>query len=162
MNFEIPKELQHLKVDERGYPIPFFVPYHEGKPNFRFTDMAKIIECVEHNKCGVCGKKLYKDYSYIITGKVGMGNRVSSDAAMHRACAEFALISCPHMYYEKAERKENKPGIQPHLLTDKIAEVMLVRCRTKFKWRMKKECIFGYDYVSHEVYHYVDGKLEKK
>jgi hypothetical protein len=162
LEFTIPKELQHLKIDGRGYPIPYFVPYVDGKPNFRFTSHIKIWKCVEENLCGICGKKLYKDYSYIITGVIGMGNRVSSDAAMHRVCAEFALVSCPHMFYEKAERKENKPGIQPYLITDKVGEVMLVRCKTKFKWRMKDECIFGYQYVSHEVYHYIDGKLTKK
>jgi hypothetical protein len=162
-DFIIPKELAHLKIDERGYPVPFFVPYVNGKPNFRFTDHEKIWESVESNRCGVCGKKLYKDYSYIITGVIGMGNRVSSDAAMHRVCAEFALVSCPHMFYEKATRKEDAPSEQQsYLLTHKVDEVMLVRCKTKFKWIERNRCIFGYTYVSHEVYHYINGKLEKK
>jgi hypothetical protein len=163
MHFVIPKELSHLKVDERGYPIPYFVPWQDGKPNFRFTDMEKIIDCVEHNRCGVCGRKLYKDFSYVISGIIGMGNRVSSDPAMHRVCAEFALASCPHMYFQKAERKETEGGVkyQPNIILNKPVELMLVKCKSKFKWRKKDECIFGYTYISHEPYHYVNGKLQK-
>lgn len=159
--FEIPPFLSHLKLDPRGYPIPYFVPIENGVPNFRLIDWEKVSECVERNRCEVCGKKLYKDYSYIIQGPVGMANQVSTDGPMHRVCAEFALKVCPHLFYQKSERKEIHPGVQPHIMLDKPEQLMLVKCRTKFKWKKRDEGIFGYQYVSHEVYGYVDGLLQK-
>jgi len=91
-----------------------------------------------------------------------MKNRVSTDPAMHRVCAEFALEVCPHIYYEKAERKELGGNVpQPHIINDKPSELMLIKCRTKFKWKLRKENVFSYQYVSHEVYRYVNGVLEK-
>jgi hypothetical protein len=158
---EIPKELSHLKVDDRGYAIPYFAPVHDGKPDFRQTDAKKIIECVEHNRCGICGKKLFPDYSYIITGPIGLYNQVASDAPMHRVCAEYALKACPHMVHEPTKRIIDTKDA-PYLAPNKPAELMLVKCKTKYKWKVKERCIFGFLAVSHETYHYVNGVLEKK
>ncbi len=112
-HFTIPPELAHLKVDERGYPIPFFVPIQKGKPNFKYQDIDKRKECLNHRKCSICGKQLDLPNAYVITGPVGLKNRVVSDAPMHLLCAEFTLAACPHIHFHKAQRKaeaqENSP-----------------------------------------------------
>lgn len=159
-NFQLPPQLSHLKLDERGYPIPFFVPIVDGKPNFRYASGQKLKLCVERKLCAICGKKLF-EYSYLISGPIGMRNRVSTDGPMHRECAEFALAVCPHLFYKDAERKENETGVQTHVLLHKPDHMMLIKCNTKFKWKKEDEGIFGYQYVSHEVYEYIDGRLQK-
>lgn len=103
---QIPKELAHLKVDERGYPIPFFVTKRDGKPDFVLLNTKRQDDCIEGKLCPICGKKLYKDYQYVITGPIGLKNRYISDPPMHRICAEFSMQACPHMHFQKAERKD--------------------------------------------------------
>lgn len=102
---EIPEFLQHLPVDDRGYPVPFFVPWKDGKPQFLYADERKVANCVERKICGICGKLMMHGDSFMVTGPIGYKNRVASDAPMHRRCAEYSLRVCPHMYYEKSERR---------------------------------------------------------
>ena len=122
MQIEIPKFLSHLKTDERGYPIPFFVAYVNGVPDFRMLSEEKQIRCMEKKLCSVCGKKLF-EYFYFITGPRGLENGTHSDPPMHRDCAEYSLKMCPHLYYQRAtindredyykeRRARNEVGIQ--------------------------------------------------
>lgn len=168
LNILIPKELQHLQVDERGYPIPYFVSWIDGKPEFRFIDHKRQEMIIERKVCHVCGLKLPKDYCYFISGPIGYQNRISSDAAMHRVCAEFSLRACPHLYLQKAERRENDElgktlAARPSpVIKDKPSKLLLIKA-SKFK-TVKHE---GYTYirytpVAHETFIYVNGKLQKQ
>ncbi len=105
-HFEIPPFLSHLKVDSRGYPIPFFVSWIKGKPEFRLLDVHKQEICIREHKCGICGKKLVKNVAYFISGPLGAKNQVSTDPPMHKECAEFSLQACPHMHFERADRRD--------------------------------------------------------
>lgn len=135
-NFDVPRELAHLKLDERGYPIPYFVPIVKGKPEFKYQDTDKRAACLKRNLCPICGKVL-QDECYNITGPVGLKNRVSSDAMMHLVCAEFTLRVCPHLHFQKAERKTGTEG-EPWLLPDKPAEIYLVKV---LSWEAKDHMI---------------------
>src|SRR4051812_28481995 len=99
-NMEVPKEVGDLAVDGRGYVIPFFVSYIDGKPDFRILDPVKQYRCIGERLCGVCGRKLPKDSMFFIGGKLTLANRLCTDPGMHRVCAEYSLMTCPHMYYE--------------------------------------------------------------
>lgn len=160
--FNIPKQLQHLKVDERGYPIPFFVPIVKGKPEFRYMDAKKVDMAIDQHLCHICGKKLHPDYFYFISGPIGLMNGVSSDAAMHRECAEFALEVCPHMLYQKAERKVEESGPTPHI--KKKPDCLFLIKTSKYKAKFYPE--FGYRLIHYkpvgaEKYIYINNKLQK-
>lgn len=107
MEIVIPEFLKHLPIDKRGYPIPFFVPIKDGIPEFRFADVNKFNLCTEKKLCWICGRKLIKNCFFFLTGPHGLANRVQSDCPMHRECAEATMQLCPHIFYGKAERKEN-------------------------------------------------------
>lgn len=161
-DFDIPKELAHLKIDEKGYPIPFFAPIIDGKPNFKFQDEKKRDLCLLRKLCPICGKKLPKDYSYIITGPLGLQNRISSDAMMHRVCAEFSLSVCPHLYFYKSERKI-ETSKNPYIVKDKPSELFLVKV-SKFKGEFDKiaqTMLIRFTPVSSEKYIYQDNVLIK-
>lgn len=172
-DFEIPPELAHLRIDERGYPIPYFARMIDGKPNFRFLDKFKYEQCIAKKLCGICGKKHRTGVStYQITGPGGLKNKISSEAMMHLVCAEFSLRVCPHLHYEKAERKEstaNDPGLSP----DKPPEIYLVKAS---KWEARHNKIFTqspvndtqtrvllihYTPISAQKYIYLDGLLTR-
>lgn len=163
LNIPIPKELSHLKIDERGYPIPFFVPIVDGKPNFRYLDERRQLECIERRLCGICGKKLYKDFQYFLSGPKGLYNQVASDPPMHRVCAEFAIISCPHLYYQQAERKtEHNPIKDWYLGQDKPDTMFMVKVdhyRT-FRAPVNNKTIFQFRPVAIAEYVYKNGVLE--
>lgn len=163
---EIPKCLSHLKVDERGYPIPFFVPMVEGKPQFLYMDKQKLDKAIDENLCHICGKKLHKDYHYFVSGPMGLQNKVSSDAAMHRDCAEFALAVCPHMLYKKSERKAVNPNYsfnETPIMNEKPDFLYLIKS-SKYKAKFYPEFgyrLIHYNSVSAEKYIYVNNKLQK-
>lgn len=136
MIIPIPPFLSHLQVDPRGYAIPYFVPIHDGKPDFRYMDTKKSIKAITGKLCHICGKKLHKDYSYVITGPHGLKNQVCTDAAMHRDCAEYSLQVCPHMYYEKSVRKTEDDAYNVHLAFNKPPVLFLIK-------------IAGYKYQAH-------------
>ena len=168
LKIEIPKELSHLKLDDRGYPIPFFVSIINGKPEFRFMDHNRVKMIIENKLCHICGNKLYKDYHYFISGPLGLQNRISSDAAMHRVCAEFSLMACPHLYLQKAERRDNDElgklvGSQPSPVVKEKPSVLFLVKSSKFKTiEHQGQTYIKYNPVSSELYTYVYGKLQKQ
>lgn len=172
LSLEIPDFLSHLKVDKRGYPIPFFItPVKEGDPDFRFIHPERIQMIVERKLCHICGKKLSKDYFYFISGPIGLKNRASSDAAMHRSCAEFSLFSCPHLFFEKASYRQNDEAgsklaaasINTFHKLEKPSEIILIKADkcTFVIEKNTKAPIIRYRPVSMETYIYVDGRLQK-
>lgn len=163
LQIPIPPELAHLKIDERGYPIPFFVPIIDGKPNFRFVSQEKQMECMEKKLCGICGKKLNRDYQYFVSGPLGAKNGVSSDPPMHRVCAEFSLRACPHLYNQPAQRKTGKhPILDWYVIEDKPEVMLMVKAAgfKKFYEPISKRYLFRYTPKVLFTYMYVNGVLE--
>lgn len=166
-NTPIPKELSHLKLDDRGYPIPFFAAIRDGKPDFRLLDVKKQRECIDKKLCAVCGLKLHKDYSYIITGPIGLTNRVSTDPPMHRVCAEFSIQACPHLLYKNATRRET--GVDRNVLQQQLMElekpssIFLVRIRSNFnEIKEQGQSLIKYVPVASNEWIYIDGILQEK
>jgi hypothetical protein len=162
-SIKIPESLSHLKVDHRGYPIPFFVPIVNGEPNFKFADQKKQILCIDKGLCHICGIKLIKGVYYFISGPLGLKNKVVTDPAMHKHCAEFALAVCPHMFFEKAERKAEVPEGPSVHAPGKPSELYLIKS-DKYEGKFHKE--IGYRLVHFRVtgsdkYIYVNNKLQK-
>lgn len=165
----IPKELSHLKTDDRGYPIPYFVsPAPDGQHEFRYIDRGRQLMIINRKVCHICGKKLPDDYCYFISGPIGLGNRISTDAGMHRVCAEFSLMACPHLYFFKAQRRENDDlgklvGAMPSpVVKDKPNELYLIKA-SKFKTVTHAgDTFIRYTLHSHEKYIYIDNKLIKQ
>lgn len=156
-HFTIPPELSHLELDERGYPIPYFVGKINGKFNFKYQDRKKRDSCIQFRWCPICAKRLDKEFSYVITGPRGLKNKVVSDAPMHLLCAEFTLKTCPHIHFEKAERKE-EPVAGSYILRDKPSSLYLIKVDT---WRLTQGVIM-FNPVSAEEYIYENNVLVKK
>lgn len=105
----LPSRMMTLNLDERGYPVPFFVQWIDGKPDFRVVDGRKLREAVAFKLCWLCGQPLGRVVTYVI-GPMCAVNRVSSEPPSHTECADFAARACPFLTRPKAERREaNKP-----------------------------------------------------
>src|SRR2546426_12752289 len=60
----LPPRLRKLRVDARGYPVPWFVAWIDGPdgpetvPEFRAMDGRKFRAAVKQRLCWVCGEPL--------------------------------------------------------------------------------------------------------
>lgn len=160
IDHHIPPLMSKLPLDSRGYPIPYFVPIVDGKPEFRYQDGQKRKACLDHGLCSVCGNKLYDKSYWVIAGPIGLRNRVTSDAPMHEDCARYSISVCPHLIYYKAERRsEDLPTNNPNLLRNKATEIFLVKAD-----KYSTETVDGHTYIKFrpkyiEPYDYKDNKL---
>lgn len=114
----MPARIAALPLDPRGYPIPWFVAYIDGKPDFRVADSGKRYDAVRHEKCWVCGQRLGAHKVFVAGPMCGV-NRTSSEPPLHRDCAEWSVRACPFLLIPTAKRREanlpadsrNTPGI---------------------------------------------------
>lgn len=102
----LPARMKSLPIDERGYPIPFFVAYVDGKPEFRAMDMAKFLAAIKQKLCWVCGEKLGVHVAFVAGPMCGI-NRTSPEPPSHRECAEWSAINCPFLNNPRAVRRED-------------------------------------------------------
>jgi hypothetical protein len=101
----LPDRIKALPIDERGYPVPYFVAWIDGKPEFRVADPEKLVKCVKKKRCWVCGQPLEALLAFPIGPMCGI-NRVTSEPPAHRECAEFSVQACPFLTLPKAQRRE--------------------------------------------------------
>jgi hypothetical protein len=105
-----PERIRRLPVDpDRGYPVPWFVAWIDGKPEFRVGDVKKYAQAVREKLCWVCGEVLGR-YCWFTIGPMCTINRISSEPPSHRECAEFSARACPFLARPKMERR---PGELP-------------------------------------------------
>ena len=101
----LPPRLRTLPIDERGFPVPYFVAWIDGKPDHRVVDPPKIAACVNGRRCWLCGSPLGRFLSFTIGPMCGV-NRINSEPPQHRECAEYAVRACPFMSRPHAHRRD--------------------------------------------------------
>lgn len=159
--YQMPDRMAHLKLDDRGYPIPYFCPTPNGKPDFRYQDQKKRQACIDHKLCSVCGKRLLDKQFWFICGPLGLKNQIHSDAPMHAECADYAINVCPHLAFYKAERR-SEHGNDPHQLRSKPETLFLIRADKS--WTVpgpQGQTYIKFRTVSFHQYIYRNNKLEK-
>jgi hypothetical protein len=103
---EPPWRIRRLPVD-RGFPVPWFVSWIDGKPEFRATDGRKLVQAVEQKLCWVCGMELGRFVSFVI-GPMCSVNRVSAEPPSHKECAEYSARNCPFLSKPQMVRREGE------------------------------------------------------
>lgn len=101
----VPPRIAKLPVDHRGYPVPYFVTWVNGVPDFRVITPQKIVQAVKHQHCWICGEKL-GTYKAFVIGPMCAINRVSGEPPSHKECALFAAKVCPFLTRPKMKRNE--------------------------------------------------------
>jgi hypothetical protein len=105
-----PKFMADLKIDKRGYPIPWFVDYFNGEPEFRAMDMRKLRAATNDRRCWTCGNPLFGEEVFVI-GPMCAVNRISAEPPSHRECAVYSAQNCPFLSKPHMVRREgNLPG----------------------------------------------------
>lgn len=108
-----PARMLARPTDHRGFPVPWFVAWFDGKPDFRVADQAKMRVAVTHEKCWLCGEKLGRFKAFVI-GPMCAINRISSEPPSHKDCAVFAATACPFLIQPKMRRNEKDIPTETH------------------------------------------------
>lgn len=103
----LPGRLRSLPVDDRGYPVPWFVPWIGGKPEFRAADSGKRAAAVTQKKCWVCGDSLGRFMSFVLGPMCGI-NRTSAEPPSHLECATWSARNCPFLKNSGRKRREDE------------------------------------------------------
>lgn len=145
----IPPRLIHRPRDERGYVIPYaqFIKGH-GMPDFATMDHHKVLKCLRHRVCGICGEQLGR-HIYFVGGPLCVANRLFYDPPMHRECAIYALATCPHLARSKG-RYRPVPPTPPEgatltvgkMATTVKAEYFALMHTTAFEWGQTPDGMF--------------------
>ena len=115
----MPARIAKLPRNDRGYPVPYFVAWFDGKPDFRMIRPETMREARTRKLCWICGEPLNAQSTFVL-GPMCMVNRTNSEPPSHRDCAEFAVHACPFMLHPAMVRREddmtrehskNSPGI---------------------------------------------------
>ena len=101
----LPPRMRSLPISDKGYPVPAFVEWIDGRPDFRVMRADFRLKCVKHNLCWQCGERLSDRLAFVI-GPMCAVNRVSGEPPSHRDCAIFAATACPFLTLPKAQRRE--------------------------------------------------------
>ena len=105
---DIPARIRCLPVDERGYPVPWFVAWtSEGKPEFRAMDYSKFLRCLREKLCWVCGEHLKKHVAFVL-GPMCAITRTTSEPPSHLDCAEWSVRACPFLSKPQMKRREDE------------------------------------------------------
>ncbi|TCK36682.1 hypothetical protein B0G84_5695 [Paraburkholderia sp. BL8N3] len=107
----IPERIKQLPVNDKGYPVPYFVAWIDGKPDFRVVEPNRIRDAVRFNRCWICGQTL-GSYRAFVLGPMCVITRVSAEPPSHAECAQFAVSVCPFLVQPKAVRRDaNLPEV---------------------------------------------------
>lgn len=107
---EPPRFMQKLPIDKRGYPVPAFVDWIGGEPEFRAMNPRFLVKAINQRLCWTCGQPLYGEEVFVI-GPMCAVNRVSSEPPSHRECALYAALNCPFLSKpQMVRRKDGLPG----------------------------------------------------
>lgn len=104
----MPAKMRRLPLDDVGRPVPFFVEYVDGKPDFRIMNSVSLRRAITENLCWLCGTRLSRSPrpATFVAGPMCLINRTSAEPPNHRECAEWSVKACPFLSTPKKLRRE--------------------------------------------------------
>lgn len=122
----LPPKMRHLPVDHRGFPVPYFVAWQDGKPLFPVMDPAKMRDAIRFSNCWVCGQRLGAHKAFVI-GPMCVCNRLNSEPPSHLECALFSAKNCPFLTKPRMRRQVTHDGTYLDQPVQAAAGIMIER-----------------------------------
>ena len=101
----MPKQIAALPV-HRGFPVPWFVAWLGGVPDFRVIDTPKFDRAIRQRRCMVCGRKLAREFAFPL-GPMCAINLTSSEAPSCVECVDWSARACPFLSRPQMVRRKN-------------------------------------------------------
>ena len=108
---EMPPGIAALDVDDRGWPVPWFVSWTLGArgPDFRVVTRDKVVTALRFRLCWCCGQKLGTEVVFVVGPMCGV-NRISSEPPSCHDCAGWAVRACPFLLNPNMRRMPSEDG----------------------------------------------------
>ena len=108
-----PGRIARLPKNKAGYPVPWFVAWIDGKPDFRVIRRGGIQIALSGKLCWTCGIPFLRqeDRAFVI-GPMCAVNRVSAEPASHLDCATYAATHCPFLTVPRMVRRERHVPVE--------------------------------------------------
>jgi hypothetical protein len=100
-----PDRISGLRLDRRGYPVPWFVTWIDGEPDFRVITAEKVHRAHRLGLCWICGGLMGAWRAFVI-GPMCAVNRTSGEPPSHVDCADYAARACPFLARPHMHRRE--------------------------------------------------------
>lgn len=105
-HIDMPRRIAGLPLDHRGYPVPWFVAWIDGKADFRIVGPNKTMKALRESRCWICGGLVFGTRAYVV-GPMCAVNRTSAEPPSHVDCARYAAKACPFLARPHMRRREN-------------------------------------------------------
>lgn len=102
---DLPARIAALPVGPNGFPVPWFVAWVGGVPEFRAMDHRKFVLAIRERRCWVCGEPMTRHLTFVAGPMCGI-NRTSSEPPSHTECARFSARYCPFLARPNMVRRE--------------------------------------------------------
>ncbi len=104
---DMPARMRDLPCSKAGYPVPWFVAWIDGEPDFRVVGPWKVEAAMTGGLCWVCGYGFRppEDRAFVI-GPMCAVNRVSAEPPSHEDCATWSAVNCPFLSNPNMVRRE--------------------------------------------------------
>jgi hypothetical protein len=99
----MPDRIKRLPISPTGFPVPWFVAWRDGVPDFRVIGPDKMVQAVNRKLCWICGQPLGVRKAFLI-GPMCAVNRCISEPPSHLECADYAARACPFLTTPHAKR----------------------------------------------------------
>lgn len=102
----MPPRIAALPVDpQRGVPVPWFVAWIDGAPDFRVVGKGKLVEAFKKKLCWICGGTLGQYKCFVIGPMCGI-SRTTPETPSHLDCAQYTVRACPFLSRPRMRRNE--------------------------------------------------------
>ena len=104
----MPARIRAFPISDRfKMPVPWFVSWIDGKPEFRAADGEKLRQAVRFKCCWVCGEQLGRNMTFVVGPMCGI-NRTSAEPPSHYECAKWSAQNCPFLVNRDRKRREDE------------------------------------------------------
>jgi hypothetical protein len=102
---DMPPRMHGLPLDDAGRPVPYFVEYVDGKPDFRVMSAHHMKRAITERLCWVCGQSMFK-FATFTAGPMCLVNLNSAEPPSHHECAVYSALHCPFLTNPAKVRRE--------------------------------------------------------
>lgn len=101
----LPRRMARLPRDKHDRPVPWFVAWINGQPDYRVIRPGGFHDALRFRTCWLCGDTLGA-YSAFVIGPMCTINQVSPEPPSHRDCADYAARACPFLTTPNMRRRD--------------------------------------------------------
>lgn len=97
--------MAELPRDKVGRPVPWFVAWIDGEPDFRVIGPGRLRDALVQNRCWLCGQRLGPNAAFVV-GPMCIVTKTTAEPGSHQSCATFAAKACPFLTTPTMTRRE--------------------------------------------------------